>query len=150
MNYRVKALWLPGVCTSVLSMVLLRWFQRMSPAPPVIWVWHGTFLVLYWRWLLCLPLVGAFGAYWSRRAGGKLVERVLAASLHILVLICVMALGFCIGLVLDFHVSFSLRLVGFAVYVLAWGIAPCFLLLLGALPFLRGDAAESRRAAASH
>jgi hypothetical protein len=150
MNYRVKALWLPGVCTSVLSMVLLRWFQRMSPAPPVIWVWHGTFLVLYWRWLLCLPLVGAFGAYWSRRTGGKLVERVLAASLHILVLICVMALGFCIGLVLDFHVSFSLRLVGFAVYVLAWGIAPCFLLLLGALPFLRGDAAESRRAAASH
>jgi hypothetical protein len=61
-----------------------------------------------------------------------------------------MTLGFCIGLVLDSGVSFSLRLVGFAVYLLGWGIAPFFLLLLGALPFLRGDAKESRQAAASH
>jgi hypothetical protein len=150
MNYRVRALWLPGACTSALSMLLLRWFQGMSPAPPVIWVWHGTFLVIYWRWLLCLPLIGAFGAYWSRRAGGQLLERVVAASLHILGLTCLMALTFCIALVIDFRVSLSLRLVGFAVYVLGWGITPCFLLLLGALPFLRGDAAESGQAAASH
>jgi len=150
MNYRVKVLWLPGACTSVLSMVLLRWFQGVSHAPPVIWVWHGTFLVIYWQWLLCLPLVGAFGAYWSRRTGGKLVERVLAASLHILVLTCIMALGFCIGLVLDFRVPLTLRLVGFAVYVLGWGITPCFLLLLGALPFLKQDGRESRPAAVAH
>jgi hypothetical protein len=122
----------------------------MSLAPPVIWVWHGTFLVIYWQWLLCLPLIGAFGAYWSRRAGGKLLERVLAASFHILGLTCVMALIFCIALVLDFRVSLSLRLVGFAVYVLGWGITPCFLLLLGALPFLKQDGRESRPAAVAH
>ena len=150
MNYRVKALWLPGACTIALSSIFLRLFQGMSPAPPVIWVWHGTFLVLYWQWLLCLPLIGAFGAYWSRRTGGKLLERVLAASFPALGLTCVMALSFCIGLVLDFRVSLSLRLVGFAVYVLGWGITPCFLMLLGALPFLKRDTGESRPAAASH
>ena len=150
MNYRIKTLWLPGVCTSVLSMVLLSWFQRVVPAPPVIWLWLGTYLVVYWGWLLSLPLIGALGAYWSRRAGGKLLERVLAASLHILALTCAIALGFCIGLVLDSGVSLGFRLVGFAVYLLGWGIAPFLLVLLGALPFLRGDAAESRRAAVSH
>ena len=65
-------------------------------------------------------------------------ERVLAASLHILGLTCVMALGFCIALVLNYRVPLSLRLEVFAVYMLGWGITPCFLVLLGALPFLRG------------
>jgi hypothetical protein len=150
MRYRIKTLWLPGVCTSVVSMLLLRWFQKVAPAPPVIWLWLGTYLVIYWGWLVSLPLIGALGAYWSRRAGGKVLERVMAASLHILALTCAMILGFCIGLVLDVGASLSLRLVGFAVYLLGWGIAPLLLLLLGALPFLRGDAGESRPAAASH
>jgi hypothetical protein len=150
MNHRVKALWLPGVWTSALSMLLLRLFQiPWAPAPYVFWLRNGMALVIYWRWLLCLPLIGALGAYLSRRAGGKLLDRVLAASLHILGLTCVLVLGFCIGLVLDFRVPLSLRLVGIAVYLLGWGITPCFLLLLGALPFLRGDAAESGQVAAS-
>jgi hypothetical protein len=147
MNCRVKALWLPGVCTSALSLVLLGWWQGMLPAPPVIW---GTYRVLYWQWLLCLPLIGAFGAYWSRRAGGKLLERVLAASFPALGLTCVMVLISCAHLVFDFRVTPGLPLVAFAVYVLVWGITPCFLLLLGALPFLKRDTGESRPAAASH
>lgn len=150
MHYRLKTLWLPGVCTSVLSSVLLQWFQRVSPAPPVIRLWQGTYLVIHWGWLLCLPLIGALGAYWSRRAGGKLLDRVLAASLYALALTCAMALGFCIGLVSDFGASLRLGVVGFVVDLLGWGIAPFLLLMLGALPFLRGDAAESGQAAASH
>ena len=150
MKYRIKTLWLPGVCTSVLSSVLLQWFQRVPPAPPVIRLWQGTYLIIHWGWLLCLPLIGALGAYWSRRAGGKLLDRVLAASLYALALTCAMALGFCIGLVSDFGASLRLGLVGFVVDLLGYGIAPFLLLLLGALPFLRGDAAESRRAAVSH
>jgi hypothetical protein len=95
MNYRVKTLWLPGVCTSALSMLLLRLLQISSaPTPYVFWIRHDIALVVYWRWLLCLPLIGTLGAYWSRRAGGKLLDRVLAASLHILGLTCVMALIF--------------------------------------------------------
>jgi hypothetical protein len=150
MHYRLKTLWLPGVCTSVLSSVLLQWFQRVSPTPPVIRLWQGTYLIIHWGWLLCLPLIGALGAYWSRRAGGKLLDRVLAASLYALALTCAMPLGFCIGLVSDFGASLRLGLVGFVVDLLGYGIAPFLLLLLGALPFLRGHAAESQQATASH
>jgi hypothetical protein len=151
MNYRLKALWFPGVSTSVISMLLLRLFQiPPAPAPYIFWLRHGVRLVIYWRWLLFLPLIGALAAYWSRRAGGKLLVRLLAASFHILGLTCLMVLIFCVALVVDFRVSYGLRLVGFGAYVLGWGVAPCLLLLLGALPFLRGDAGESRPVAASH
>ena len=66
MNYRVKALWVPGACTIALSGLLLRLFQGM-PRPHHLLSGYGTapILVLYWQWLLCLPLIGAFGAYWS-------------------------------------------------------------------------------------
>jgi hypothetical protein len=153
MNYRVKTLWLPGACTIVLSGVILRLLQIPSaPAPHVFWVWQGMSLVLYWRWLLCLPLVGALGAYWSRRAGGKLLDRLLAASLYPLGLTCALALTFIIGLVLplDSRVPLSIKLVALGAYTVGWGIAPFIPLLLGALPFLRGDAGESRPVAASH
>ena len=109
----------------------------------------GTFLVIYWWWLLCLPLIGAIGAYWSRRTGGKLLERVLAASFPVLGLTCVMVVAFCTGSVID-RQPLSFRLVAFVVYLLGWGILPGVALLLGALPFLRGDAGESRRALVSH
>jgi hypothetical protein len=153
MNYRAKTLWLPGMCTSALAGVLLRLFQiRSAPAPHVFWVWQGMSLVLYWRWLLCLPLVGALGAYWSRRAGGKLLDRLLAASLYPLGLTCALALTFIIGFVLrlDSRVPLSIKFVALGAYIVGWGIAPFIPLLLGALPFLRGDAGESLPVAASH
>ncbi len=72
MNYRVKTLWLPGACTIALSGIVLRLLQIPSaPAPRVFWPWQGTELVVYWWWFVCVPLIGAIGAYWSRRAGGK-------------------------------------------------------------------------------
>ena len=153
MNYRVRTLWLPGACTIALSGILLRLLQiRSAPAPHVFWVWQGMSLVLYWRWLLCLPLVGALGAYWSRRAGGKLLDRLLAASLYPLGLTCALALTFIIGLVfrLDSRVPLSIKLVALGAYIVGWGIAPFIPLLLGALPFLRGDTRESAQTAASH
>lgn len=151
MNYRIKALWLPGLCSGVLSMLLLRWFQAVSPEPAVFWLWHGVHLVIYWGWLACLPVVGAAGAFWSRRGGGRLLEQGLAASLHILALMCVMTLIFCIRLVVDFRTTLGVPAVGFAVYLLGWGIAPCLLLLLGALPFFRRDAsAKPGQAVVSH
>jgi len=151
MNYRIKALWLPGVCTGVLSMLLLRWLQAMSPEPAVFWLWRGVHLVTYWGWLACLPLVGAVGAFWSRRSGGRLLERGLAACLHILVLMCVMTLIFCIRLVVDFRATLGIPFAGFVIYLLGWGIVPCVLLLVGALPFFRrGASTQPRQAVATN
>ena len=150
MNYRVKALWVPGACTIAFSGVLLRLLQGIPAAPPVTWVWHGAYLVLYWQWLLCLPLIGALGAYWSRRAGGKLLQRALAASFPALALICFPGVIAPFVLVFQSIVYHRPQLVPFAIFLLGWGVLPGVALLLGALPFLKRDTGESRLAAASH
>ena len=150
MNYRVKALWLPGACTIALSGVFLRLLQiRSAPAPYVIWPTHDIPLVIYWRWLLCLPLIGALGAYWSRRAGGKLLERALAASSPALAWLCFPGVFIPFVLVFQWIAHHNALLVPAALFLLDWVVLPGAALLLGALPFFRGHAAESRPAAAS-
>jgi hypothetical protein len=150
MNHRVKALWLPGVWTSALSMLLLRLFQiPWAPAPYVFWLRNGMALVIYWRWLLCLPVIGAIGAYLSRHAGGKLVQRLLAVSFPVLGMISLLALMSPFVLVYDLARYHRSELLPIAILLLGWGVLPEAALLLGALPFLRGDAAESGQVAAS-
>lgn len=148
---RFRTLWLPGVCTGALASVLLRLLQIPSaPAPSVFWPWHSTELVIYWRWLVCLPVVGGIGAYWSRHAGGKLMQRVLAVSFPVLGMISLPVLMSPFALVFHGIVHHESLLVPFALLLLGWGVLPEAALLLGALPFLRGDAGESRPVAASH
>jgi len=159
MNYRLgpagkrrfKTLWLPGAFTIALSGVLLRLLQIPSaPSPHVFWPQHDMPFIIYWQWFVCLPLVGGIGAYWSRHAGGKLLERALAASFPALALMCFP--GLMLNFVLLFHwiVYHDSLLVPSALFLLGWVVLPGAALLLGALPFLRGDAGESRPVAASH
>jgi hypothetical protein len=151
MNHRVKALWLPGLCASAVATLLLRLFQMpLAPAPHISWPRHDVPFVVYWGWLLCLPLVGAMGAYWSRHAGGRLVERALAASFPALG--PMIFPGFIIPFVLAFRGIYyhRPRIVPAALFLLGWVVLPEAALLLGSLPFLRGNAAESRQAAGSH
>jgi hypothetical protein len=141
MNYRVKTLWLPGACTIALSGIVLRLLQIPSaPVPRVLWPWHSTELVIYWWWLLSLPVIGAIGAYWSRHAGGRLMERALAVSLPALGMICLPLLMFPFVLVYDLISYQSFPLVPMALLLLGWGVLPEAALLVGALPFFRRDA----------
>ena len=151
MNYRVKTLWLPGACTIALSGVLLRLLQIASaPAPHVFWLRQGMPLVIYWQWLLCLPLIGALGAYWSRRAGGKLLERALAVSFPVLGMMGLPTLILPFVLIFRWIGHHNALLVPSAMLLLVWVVLPEAALLLGGLPFLRGYAAGPRQAAVSH
>ena len=141
MNYRVKTLWLPGACTIALSGIVLRLLQIPSaPVPRVLWPWHSTELVIYWWWLLSLPVIGAIGAYWSRHAGGRFLERAVAVSLPALGMVCLPLLMFPFVLVYDLIRHHSFPLVPMAVLLLGWGVLPEAALLVGALPFFRRDA----------
>jgi len=151
MNYRVKTLWLPGACTIALSGIVLRLLQIPSaPAPHVFWLRQGPPLIVYWQWFVCLPLVGAVGAYWSRRAGGKLLERALAVSFPVLGPMGLPMLILPFMLIFRWLVHRDALLVPSALVLLIWVVLPEAALLVGALPFFRGAADESRPAAASH
>jgi len=148
MNYRVKTLWLPGAFTLALSGILLRLLQIPSaPSPHVFWAQTG--LVVYWRWLACLPVIGALGAYWSRHVGGKLMERALAVSLPALGMICLPLLMLPFLLVYDLIRFHSFPFVPMAILLLGWGVLPEAALLVGALPFFRAATRASHPAATS-
>jgi len=147
MNYRVKTLWLPGACTIALSGMVLRLLQIPSaPVPRVLWPWHSTEMVIYWWWLLSLPVIGAIGAYLSRHAGGRFLERALAVSLPALGMVCLPLLMFPLVLVYDLVRFHSFPFVPMAILLFGWGVLPEAALLVGGLSFLRG---RSRQLAAS-
>jgi hypothetical protein len=151
MNYRVKTLWLPGACTIVLSSMVLRLLQIPSaPVPRVLWPWwNSTGLVIYWWWLLSLPVIGAIGAYWSRHAGGRLMERAMAVSLPALGMVGLPLLAFPFVLVRDLIHYQRFPLVPMALLLLGWGVVPEAALLVGALPFFRAATSGSHPAATS-
>jgi len=157
MNYRLgpaekrrfRTLWLPGACTIALSGILLRLLQMPSaPLPHIFWPQRDMPFVFYWQWLVCLPLIGGIGAYWSRHAGGKLRERALAASSTALAWLCFPGVLIPFVLVFQWIVHHNALLVPAALFLLAWVVLPGAALLLGALPFLWGDAGESTQTAA--
>ena len=150
MNYRVKTLWLPGACTIALSGIVLRLLQIPSaPAPHVFWLRQGPPLIVYWQWFVCLPLVGAVGAYWSRRAGGKLLERALAVSFPVLGPMGLPMLILPFMLIFRWLVHRDALLVPSALLLLIWVVLPEAALLLGALPFFRAATSGSHPAATS-
>ena len=151
MNYRVKTLWLPGAFTLALSGILLRLLQIPSaPSPHVFWAQMGsTALVVYWRWLVCLSVVGALGAYWSRHAGGRLMERALAVSLPALGMVGLPLLMFPFVLVSDLIRHQNFPFVPMALLLLGWGVLPEAALLVGALPFLSAATSGSHSSATS-
>jgi hypothetical protein len=86
MHDRIKQIWVPALVTffsSYLVLALLQWARTRSllshPGEP-----RG--IVFYLPWLLLLPLIGAVGAYLSRRAQGEGWRVYFAASFPVLVL----------------------------------------------------------------
>jgi len=76
MTNRVKQFWLPSLLTLLLTMGLLMLIQIFGPNPWMVsrksgWSLVAPVAVVYLPWLLSLPVIGAMGAYLSRRAGGS-------------------------------------------------------------------------------
>lgn len=71
---RTKRLWLPSLVTLLVSMVMLPMLGWLGLKPQFLFLQgpHDRTYVftVYTVWLMMLPLVGALGAYLSRRAGG--------------------------------------------------------------------------------
>ena len=136
MNYRTKSLWLPALITLLGASVSLAATQFVGLQPQQVWV-GNIGMTFYWSWLASLPLFGALGTYMSRRAAGQTPMRLGAGLAPALVMLVVMFLILPWGFFLDgFH---FFRLVHFGLGLINWVAIPAAALLLGALPFLRGN-----------
>jgi hypothetical protein len=141
MNYRTKALWLPAFCTFTLSMGLLALLQ-ISGLRPSFFLW-SRFIPIHIPWLIALPIIGAIGAFWSKRAGGELSYRLLVSQAPIIIWFSVLLIVLALSLVTDGHVPFVLKLNALLTYIVAWVLLPSLALFLGAVPFLRKPQAQS-------
>lgn len=167
LNDRTKRLWLPGMSMFFASAALLAASQAAA-----LWTYHafapvphaenypqlvhdfirhdGAALMIYFAWLCTLPFFGAFGAYWSRRAGSSRSVQI-ATGLFPLVLFLAIFIGQLDvgqrGTSLSFlamdalppaHIFFLFLSVPINL-LLNWIVIPGAALLSGVLPFVYGN-----------
>jgi len=156
MTNRVKQFWLPSLLTLLLSMGLLMLVQVFGPNPWVIarksaWSLIAPVAVVYLPWLFSLPIIGAMGAYLSKRAGGSqramlaaIVFPVLPYSVFFLVALPVTA-------IFNDRLGHNIMFLALSVGLLAWVVAPAAALLTGGVlaQFLFSRRSDSRRTVSS-
>ena len=123
MSHDARTLWLPGMAALGASAAVLLGVARLVPGS--LWTDPGTALPMMAAMLLSYLLCGALGAWWSRRAGGNVAARFVAA-------IFPLALHLCMVLVAAIRLPSDVR-PGVA---LGFIVIPGIALTIGALPFL--------------
>jgi len=152
MPKRIAQFWLPAFLTLLLSMVLLAVIQMFGPNPwtrVVASRWWMPVAVVYVSWLLFLPLIGALGAYMSRRAGGSARAVFFSIVFPTLPYLTFFLIGLPIALILDDRVAHNITIPAFFVGLSAWVIFPAAALLAGGWPvhfFASGRLISSRSA----
>jgi hypothetical protein len=144
MNDRIKVLWLPGFAALILSLIPLTGAFRAGMFPHGFLMTSQVSVLVYLPWLLALPLVGALGAYWSRRMGGSLAERVKVCLFPVIALIGMFFLLIPVNLRLLLEAP-ALRLPYLLGCFLYWAVIPVAALAVGALPFLVSSNRSSRQ-----
>ncbi|PYT53600.1 MAG: hypothetical protein DMG43_08565 [Acidobacteria bacterium] len=89
--------------------------------------------MFYIPWFLTLPLVGAMGAYLSRRAGGS--QRVVFSSIGFPVLpfLASILVVLPVSLIFDHFIAHSIAPMALLMALLGWVLAPGVALLAGGL-----------------
>lgn len=135
MNTRVRQFWLPALSTFFLSQVALMLIGTLGPkvyiSPAAI---HPRLLppnTLFLAWLATLPLIGAFGAYLSVRAGGRAKSMFSAITFPVLPFLAFIVIGLPIAMALDDHVARALTLPLFLIGFSAWVVFPAMALAAG-------------------
>ena len=133
MNTRVTRFWRPSLITFTLSSVLLAANQIFGPRPTVLHSGKLPLIMLFIPWLLCLPLVGAAGAYLSRRAGAPLGIMLISSIFPVLPFAVAFLIVLPVALVLDHHVGHTITITGFLTGWFVWIVVPAAALIAGGL-----------------
>lgn len=138
MHNRIKQIWIPGLVTLFSAYALLALMQFAGLRALTSHPGEPRGIVLYVPWMLTLPLIGAIGAYLSRRAQATGWRVYFAASLPALALGVFFLLLFPLAFVIDPQVSLSIKATALGAAIVTWVILPGFALCLGvALQSLR-------------
>ncbi|MHB8501535.1 MAG: permease prefix domain 1-containing protein [Candidatus Acidiferrales bacterium] len=138
MTDRVRQLWLPGLLTLLLSMVVLMVIQFVGPRPLIVsahgWRMTAPVAVIYVPWLLSLIPIGAMGAYLAGRGGASQRAVLLSIVFPVLPYLALFVIALPVSLILDDHVAHNVRLSALLLGLLAWVMLPAMALLAGGLP----------------
>jgi hypothetical protein len=136
MARRWRTLWLPGLVVSVVAQGLLLGLGALGAEGKTIWHPPLPPILLFWPWLLTLPLLGAAGAEWSRLQGGRRIECLMVAVFPVL---APWLLFYPLGAakILGEDISIVERLVVLLVGGLFWVLVAALALAIGGIPVLR-------------
>jgi hypothetical protein len=138
MNKRVAQFWFPAFSTLLLAMVFLMAIEELGPKP---WILPAAshprmapVAIVYFAWVMALPLIGALGAYLATRAGAA--PRAVFSSIIFPVLpyFGFFVIGLPIAVILDDHVAHNIMLPALFLGFGAWVVLPAVALLAGGLP----------------
>ena len=137
MNKRVSQFWIPAFLTLFLSQVGLMLIETMGPtvynSPSAIRLRMMPPNVVYAVWLITLPLIGALGAYLSRRAGGRAKSSFLAVTFPVFPFLLFLVIGLPLAMVLDDHVARNVSVPLFLAGFSGWVVFPAAALIGGGL-----------------
>jgi hypothetical protein len=134
MSNRVKQLWVPGLVTFALSMGLLALAEIYGPKPWILSWGNLPVMVVHIPWLLGLPVVGALGAFLSRRAGGSRRAIVSSIVFPVVPFLAAILLITPVILAFDHVIAHNPVPASIPMAVLGLVLAPGVALLAGGLP----------------
>lgn len=143
-------LWLPEMLNDLLSIAHLALVQKFSTPPIVLDLGGSPVVILFLQWLLLLPVAGAVGAYFSKRAGGSrrlLLSSVFPALPFVAAFVCIIpASPF-----FDRHIAHHITPAGVLSFTFVWILLCASALLAGGLlvQFLLSPQATPREKATS-
>ncbi len=126
MDLHAKKVWLPG---AVSFLLFLGWYFVLGVVP-----FDKTISIPY---LAGMPIVGAIGAYLSRRMRGSVVERILSALFPVFTFAALFAVRIVYGLFFEGEPYTWPHFLAGLFWTLVFGLVAGPLLILGAWPFCR-------------
>jgi hypothetical protein len=150
LRQRIQMLWMPGVVAAILTVGVSVAAGRVAST---FLAGPGMAIFVYGGWLLILAGIGAFAAFWSRRAGGSIANRAAAALIPAATIVAALGslltnpelkMGLIASVFTPAEVPILRMLPVIANSVVGGILLPAIALQAGALPFLSEKAVGNR------
>ena len=134
---RTLTMWLPGIASTTVAFLVLCASQKIGARPRVVEVSPRMAMMIYIGWLFLLPAFGAFAAWWSRRAGGSIPNRLTAALFPIFSMIAIYLVIFSSAMLTNHGLDVPNLFRSLASALVMGVFVPATALITGALPYLK-------------